>query len=119
MQNASVRVHLLPEAPWARRVSGSLGNYFACADPLRANAVLKAKASGGFSVSVRAPLSQAGGAAAFCRHFGGDGRAAAAGIDHLPEDQLDDFIAAFSAYSWGDVPRVPNPASGRAGGSLA
>jgi len=104
MQSANVRVYLLPDAPWARRVMGSLGNDLAHADPLRAHAVLKARASGGFTVSVRAPLGRPGGAAAFCQQFGGDGRAAAAGIDHLPEDQLDRFIVSLSAYSWGETP---------------
>jgi hypothetical protein len=103
MQSTSVGVYLLPDTPWARRVVGSLGNDLACANPSRAHAVLKTNASGDFTVSVRAPVSRVGGAAAFCRNFGGDGRAAAAGIDHLPADQLDRFTAAFSAYDWGDA----------------
>ncbi|WP_366557514.1 hypothetical protein [Rhodoferax sp.] len=108
LQDARVSVYLLPDAPWARRVSGSLSNYFASAQPLRAHAVLKARAAGDFEVSVRAPLHAPGGAAEFCRRFGGDGRAAAAGIDHLPADQLERFIAAISANRWGDVPTEPD-----------
>jgi hypothetical protein len=33
--------------------------------------------------------------------FGGDGRAGAAGIDHLPADQMERFVAAFSSARWG------------------
>lgn len=108
LQDARVSVYLLPDAPWVRRVSGSLSNYFASAQPLRAHAVLTARAAGDFEVSVRAPLHAPGGAAEFCRRFGGDGRAAAAGIDHLPADQLARFIEAFSANRWGNAPAEPD-----------
>ena len=33
--------------------------------------------------------------------FGGGGRARAAGIDSLPANDLDRFIAAFAATQWG------------------
>lgn len=100
LQNARMSVYLLPDAPWSRRVSGSLINVHATADPLRAHAVLTARGQGDFSVSVRTPVRAPVGAAAFCRLFGGDGRAGAAGIDHLPAAQLDRFMAAFSATHW-------------------
>lgn len=101
-QDARVGVYLLPDAPWSRRVSGSLGNRLALAEPLRAHAVLTSTAQGDLSVSVRAPLRSPCGAAAFCRCFGGDGRAGASGRDHLPVQQLAHFVDGFSGVRWGN-----------------
>lgn len=95
------RLIVLPDAAWSRRISGSLANELATADPVRAHAVLTHRRGGGFSVSVRAPRASPGGASGLCARFGGSGRAAAAGIDALPPDQLDLFITAFSAVRWG------------------
>lgn len=100
LQNARVGIYLLPNAPWSRRVSGSFGNALALAEPQRAHAVLTPTASGDLAVSVRAPLQSPAGAAAFCQLFGGDGRAGAAGIDHLPAHQMERFVAAFSRARW-------------------
>jgi hypothetical protein len=105
-QDARVSVTLLPDAPWSRRVSGSLSNIQAAAEPLCAHALLTARAQGDYAVSVRAPVRAPSGAAEFCRRFGGDGRAGAAGIDQLPAAQLDRFVAAFSAAPWGYSPPV-------------
>jgi hypothetical protein len=107
LQNARGSVYLLPDAPWSRRVSGSLANFLAAAQPLHAHALLTTTAAGDFVVSVRAPLRTLAGAAEFCRQFGGDGRAGAAGIDHLPAAQLERFIEVFSATRWADAPPVP------------
>lgn len=114
LQNSRVGVYLLPDAPWSRRVSGSFNNLLAAARPRHAHALLRATAAGDFTVSVRAPLSAPGGAAQFCRGFGGDGRAAAAGIDHLPAQQLKSFIAVFSAAPWGKRPERSPPGPGKA-----
>ncbi|WP_462328699.1 acetyltransferase [Thiohalocapsa halophila] len=89
---------ILPAMPWARRVSGVYANALAQAEPERAHAMLTGRAEGGYLVSVRAPLSTRDGADALCRQFEtGGGRKAAAGINHLPEAALDEFIAAFVA----------------------
>ena len=89
------RVYVLPDAAWARRVRGIFGNELANAEPGLAHAVVTATAGGGFAVSVRAPLANATGADALCRRFpGGGGRAAAAGIDELPPERLDEFVQA-------------------------
>ncbi|GAA5317748.1 MAG: hypothetical protein AseanaTS_29550 [Candidatus Pelagadaptatus aseana] len=91
-------VYMLPDQPWARRVSGVFGNDLANKFPDRAHSVVTAKANGNYLVSVRAPLSNKSGAVDLCRQFAtGGGRAAAAGINDLPADQLDDFIAALDA----------------------
>ena len=90
-------VFRLPDAPWSRRVSGVYGNALARARPERAHAVLTEKA-GGFLVSVRAPLEDKRDADTLCRQFDtGGGRAAAAGINHLPESDLARFMDALAA----------------------
>jgi hypothetical protein len=93
-----VAVFILPDEPWARRVSGVYGNDLANGTPDRAHAVLSPHPDGGFVVSVRAPLTNKKGADVLCRSFPtGGGRAAAAGINNLPVDAVDRFIEAFSA----------------------
>lgn len=92
-------VFMLPDEPWARRVSGVYSNDLANAHPQRAHAVLTARPAGTFLVSVRAPLHNKTGADELCREFPtGGGRQAAAGINDLPADMLDAFIARFAAF---------------------
>lgn len=91
-------VVLLPAEPWARRVSGVYANELAQAAPNRAHAILTGIPGGGFVVSVRAPIAIGEGADVLCRGFPtGGGRKAAAGINHLPESELANFIAAMVA----------------------
>jgi len=99
-ENAAVAVYLLPDAAWSRRVSGTFAHSLAAAAPRRAHAVLTPNASGDYVVSVRAAQLHPQGADRFCREFGGGGRSAAAGIDRLPAQRLDDFIARFARASW-------------------
>jgi hypothetical protein len=98
---AAVAVFVLPNEPWARRVSGVYSNDLASGSPERAHAVLTEKPGGSYLVSVRAPLSNKQGAAELCMQFPtGGGRAGAAGINDLPADSLDAFLSAFeTAYS--------------------
>jgi hypothetical protein len=89
-------VYVLPDASWARRVSGALANRLANASPNRAHAMLSPNTSGGMQVSVRAPLERPAGAAALCLDFPtGGGREAAAGINHLPMESVDTFTERF------------------------
>ena len=91
-------VFVLPNETWARRVSGVYSNDLANASPARAHAVLTERPDGTYLVSVRAPLDDKQGADELCRQFPtGGGRAAAAGINALPGDQLDAFVDAFAA----------------------
>jgi len=86
-------VYVLPDAAWSRRVRGAFGNHLASSHPERAYAILTQNARGGYTVSVRAPLATRTGADAFCRQFPtGGGRAAAAGINHLPREALPEFV---------------------------
>lgn len=89
-------VYVLPDAPWARRVSGALANGLARSAPRRAHAMLSPNRAGGMQVSVRAPLERPAGAAALCLEYAtGGGREAAAGINHLPMDSVDAFTERF------------------------
>ncbi len=89
-------VFILPEKPWARRVSGVFANRLATENPQGAHAVLTALADGGYVVSVRAPLSDRRDAHTLCMKFPtGGGRAAAAGINLLPETEVEKFIKEF------------------------
>ena len=97
--NASSAVFILPNAAWARRVSGVYSNDLANASPARGHAVLTIKANGNYLVSVRAPLENRTGADEFCMQFpSGGGRKAAAGINDLPAAMLDQFIDRFSTW---------------------
>ena len=70
-------------------------NRLAQAHLKRAHALLVAR-EGGYTVSVRAPVERPTGAEALCREFEtGGGREAAAGINLLPEWELERFIEAF------------------------
>jgi hypothetical protein len=89
------KLHLLPDAPWARRVQGTFAYALAVRAPDQAQVVLRESGTRGFVVSVRAPQRCPQGAEALCLPFpSGGGRAAAAGIDLLPRERLTDFIAA-------------------------
>lgn len=90
-------MQVLPDAPWARRVSGSYANALAAEAPGRAVAVLAPGSAGGYVVSVRAPADSALGADELCRAFpGGGGRRDAGGIDRLPESELEAFRRRFA-----------------------
>jgi hypothetical protein len=89
-------VFVLPDAPWARRASGTLANDAAKAHGGSAIAIVSPKTDGGYLVSVRVPRDSAISAEAFCRRFPtGGGRKTAAGINHLPGDALETFASAF------------------------
>jgi len=96
-QNAAGRVFELPGESWSRRVAGVFSNTLARQEPNLAHALLMANDDGSLRISVRAPLSNRCGADVLCRQFPtGGGRAAAAGINHLPQEQKDAFLTAFS-----------------------
>ncbi len=95
--DAKVAVYFLPNQSWSRRISGIFSNQLANEAPSRAHAVLTERNEGGFLVSVRAPINKRKGADTLCRQFlTGGGRSAAAGIDHLPAEEVDKFVQKFS-----------------------
>ena len=84
---------LLPDEKWARRVSGVYGNALANESPDRAHAVLTDRPDGTYLVSVRAPLNNKQAADTLCMEFPtGGGRKAAAGINALPPEMLNQFL---------------------------
>lgn len=89
---------LLPNEKWARRVSGVFGNDLANQFPDRAHAVLTERADGAYLVSVRAPLNNKVKADKICMAFPtGGGRKAAAGINALPAEMLNQFLDTLNA----------------------
>lgn len=89
----NLAVMILPDAAWARRVSGVWGNELANQYPGRAHLILTAGQSGHYQVSIRAPLQDRQGADKIASQFAsGGGRAGAAGINSLPTGQLDRLI---------------------------
>ena len=91
-------VYILENEKWAKRVSGVFANQLAQENQNRAHAMLTKNNENGFVVSVRAPLTNKTGADELCRQFeSGGGRKAAAGINHLPSEDYERFIQAFTA----------------------
>ncbi|MBA5689236.1 DHH family phosphoesterase [Rugamonas apoptosis] len=92
-------VYLLPDAPWARRISGVLANRLAVQHPGASFAILGERADGSYMVSVRSGMPGAYSACDLCRRFEtGGGRMAAAGINRLPGARLDHFIDEFRQH---------------------
>ncbi len=90
-------IYKLPNELWARRVSGVFGNQLANQYPDRAHAILTDHPEGGFTVSVRAPINNLNHAGELCSKFPtGGGRKGAAGINQLPDGQVDAFISLFN-----------------------
>jgi len=97
VEESAFAVYQLPNAPWARRVSGIYSNDLVRAHPDRAHAVLTEQDDGAFLVSVRAPFNNRAGADQVCSQFDtGGGRAAAAGINRLPADDVGALFAALA-----------------------
>jgi hypothetical protein len=93
ISNTKFSLYILPEEAWARRVSGVFANKLAQADPEHAHALLTRLPDSGYQVSIRAPLSTKSGADKVCRSFpSGGGRNAAAGINFLPDTQVDQLV---------------------------
>ena len=95
MSEASGEVRVLPDAAASRRISGMFGNKLAQENQNRAHAILTEQ-TGGYLVSIRAPISKREGADVLALQFEtGGGRSAAAGVNHLPHSELDRFVEAF------------------------
>lgn len=98
-ETATSLVVKLPDQAWARRVSGVLGNELANRNPDKACAIVTEKADGAYLVSIRAPLNNRTGADDVARQFPtGGGRKAAAGINDLPAEHLEQFIGVMAEF---------------------
>jgi hypothetical protein len=96
-ENEAGRIFKLPGMPWARRVSGVFSNEKARERPDLAHALLIENEDRTYLISVRAPLENKINADKLCRSFPtGGGRAAAAGINALPPEQLPAFLESFA-----------------------
>jgi hypothetical protein len=96
--DARCAAYVMPDAPWARRVSGVFANRLASENTGRAHAVLTVNQYGDYTVSVRAPIANLQGADTLCLKFAtGGGRKGAAGINRLPVSELAPFLASFRA----------------------
>ena len=90
------RIFELPPEPWARRVSGVFSNLKAREEPGLAHGLLTRNPDGTIRINIRAPLHNKQGADTLCRSFvTGGGRAAAAGVNSLPQEQLEVFFTKF------------------------
>jgi hypothetical protein len=107
---------LVPDEPFARRYGATWANERVLQQPGIALAVLHPREEGGYLVSIRAPRDWSGRASAVNAAPGGapaqapsasdlakefptgGGRKLAAGIDVLPADQLDRFMARFGEF---------------------
>lgn len=97
-QGAASMLVIMPDQAWARRAIGVLANELMLAHPGHAIAILSPRSSGGYTVSLRVPADGPMAADEFCRRFPtGGGRRGAAGINLLPESELDGFISQFEA----------------------
>ena len=99
-QNASVlhecplvKVILLDNAPWSRRISGVYGNELANLSPDKAHLILTYKTKYTYVVSLRAPVNNKQGAGEICSQFEtGGGREAAGGINCIKHKELTKLV---------------------------
>jgi hypothetical protein len=89
----------LEDAPWARRISGVYGNQLANQNPDKAILILTQNTDSSYRVSLRAPINNKQGAGDVCSQFEtGGGRAAAAGINNLPQTELKSLLTLVSRF---------------------
>lgn len=90
------RVYCFPDAPWARRVAGVFSNLRARERKDTAHALIVENSDKTLRISVRAPLNNRKDADTLCLSFPtGGGRSAAAGINQLPPEMMDEFLERF------------------------
>ncbi|HSY26498.1 MAG TPA: hypothetical protein VK832_03260 [Burkholderiaceae bacterium] len=92
-------IYLLPNAPWARRISGVFANQLAAGADGRSFAVLTEQSNGCYGVSVRSGAPMTNPAHRFCETFEtGGGRKVAAGVNQLPATEIERFSSQFFTY---------------------
>jgi hypothetical protein len=92
--------YVLPPAAWSRRVAGTFANALATNGPSVTYAVLAPRRAGGYAVSVRIADHASLTAEQVCREFPtGGGRVRAAGINELPEQEVERFLARLRAIA--------------------
>ncbi|WP_163131619.1 DHH family phosphoesterase [Agarivorans sp. Alg241-V36] len=97
--SSSVKVTILPNTAWARRISGVFGNQQANLHPSLAHLVVTETAKDTALVSLRAPLNNKQGAGNICSQYHtGGGREAAAGINQFNIELLNQLISDIEGY---------------------
>ncbi|MGL1932823.1 MAG: acetyltransferase [Desulfotalea sp.] len=87
------RIYFFPDESWARRVAGVFANFRAREKANVAHALITRNSDKTLRISVRAPLENKKNADTLCKSYPtGGGRMAAAGINYLPAEMLDDFL---------------------------
>lgn len=95
-QSSVGSIYLFPAEPWCKRVAGVFSNSIARDEPNFAHALLIDNGDDSYLVSVRSPINKPTGADELCREFAtGGGRQSAAGINQLPENDVQRFIKSF------------------------
>jgi len=90
---------MLEDAAWARRISGTYGNQLAAQNPNQPVVIITHNIHGSYTISLRAPKNSPHGASTICSRFAtGGGREGAAGINALPESELDKFLSDVVQY---------------------
>ncbi|MDG3088633.1 DHH family phosphoesterase [Vibrio hannami] len=98
-ESDKLKVFELPNSAASRRISGVFGNYLANQTPDSAHAVFTLNKDETYTVSLRAPLNNKKGAGEICGSFPtGGGREAAAGVNALPQDEVEKFIQIVESY---------------------
>lgn len=92
LETEHLLVVLLPDAAWARRVIGAHANCLVNRHPKRVCISLVPNHGNGLTVSLRTPAGSDISADQLARHYGGDGRSNAAGIDNLPFADVSLFL---------------------------
>jgi hypothetical protein len=100
-------IFVLPNARWARRISGTFANRLAAADSKRSWAVLTEQSNGCYSASIRSGAPSYAPAHRFCESFeSGGGRKLAGGVNCLSANNVERFATDFFRYfSQGDAGR--------------
>jgi len=97
-RDGGAQLFRFPDETWARRLGSTFASRLALAEPGRAVATLQPKRDGSWQVSIRAPRSrpECPPAMSLALEFPtGGGRALAAGINTLPDDQVEAFSRRF------------------------
>lgn len=95
-QSLTGKAYRFPAEVWSKRIAGVFSNQVAREEPSLAHALLVDNGDGTLLISVRAPVDRPHGADTICRKFPtGGGRARAAGINRLPEADLNTFLTEF------------------------
>lgn len=97
-QSEQAQIYVLPDKPWARRISGNFANQLKREYPNSSIAILSHKPAG-YQVSIRSAHPELYPAMTFAKSFAsGGGRAAAAGINFLPASDYELFSRQFIEY---------------------